>query len=295
MLHRIIGEDLQIISHLLDNLPLIKADPGQIEQVLMNLIINARDAILENQNPKAEKLIVIETSKERISESYAKENPDINAGDYVLISIKDTGKGMSQSTLNRIFDPFFTTKEQGKGTGLGLATVFGIVKQNEGNILVESKLGAGTIVKVYWPYTEWESEYVQDRKATEIKIGGNETILIVEDETNVREFAREALQNSGYKILEAKNGLEALEVLKDKAKEIDLIISDVVMPKMGGQELSEEVQKRYPDMKIIMMSGYTDSQIIRTGAESHSVNFIYKPFSIKTISKKVREILDRQV
>ncbi|MEJ2543517.1 MAG: response regulator [Calditrichaceae bacterium] len=294
MLHRIIGEDLQMISNLMDNLPPIKADPGQIEQVLMNLIINARDAILENQNQKTDKHIIIETSKTHISDSYASENPDINAGDYVIISIKDTGKGMSRSTLDRIFDPFFTTKEQGKGTGLGLATVFGIVKQNEGHILVDSKLGKGTTIKVYWPYTEWETETDEDRKRTDIKVGGNETILVVEDEVNVLEFAKEALQNSGYKVLEAKDGIEALKVLKNKSKEIDLIISDVVMPDMGGQELSEEVNKQYPDMKIIMMSGYTDSQIIRTGAESQSVNFIYKPFSIKTISKKVREILDRQ-
>ncbi len=293
MLHRIIGEDLQMISNLMDNLPPIKADPGQIEQVLMNIIINARDAILENRNQKAKKLIVIETSKAQISEKYAQENLDIQAGGYVIISVKDTGKGMHQSTIDRIFDPFFTTKEQGKGTGLGLATVFGIVKQNEGHILVESKLGKGTTIKVYWPFSEWEPESQEEGKMTDVKVGGNETILIVEDEENVLEFTKEALQNSGYNVLEAKDGIEALGVLKENSNNIDLVISDVVMPNMGGQELSEKVKEQYPELKIIMMSGYTDSQIIRSGAESQAVNFIYKPFSIKTISKKVREILDR--
>ena len=293
MLHRIIGEDLQMISNLMDNLPLIKADPGQIEQVLMNIIINARDAILDNQNQKSEKLIVIETSKAHISERTALENLDIKSGDYVIISVKDTGKGMHYSMIDRIFDPFFTTKEQGKGTGLGLATVFGIVKQNEGHIHVESKLGKGTTIKVYWPCSELESASQEEEKVTDVKVRGNETILIVEDEENVLAFTKEALRNSGYNVLEAKDGIEALEVLKKNSKNIDLIISDVVMPKMGGQELSEEVKKQYPDLKMIMMSGYTDSQIIRSGAESQSVNFIYKPFSIKTISKKVREILDK--
>ena len=294
MLHRIIGEDLQMVSNLMEDLHPIKADPGQIEQVLMNLIINARDAILDNKNQKEKKKIIIETSNARISENYAKENPDIRPGDYVLISIKDTGKGMSSSTMDRIFDPFFTTKEQGKGTGLGLATVFGIIKQNEGHIEVDSQLGEGTTVKIYWPFSEIESESVESAEVADIKTGGNETILIVEDEENVLEFAKEALQSSGYHVLEARDGIEALEILTKNSDNIDLIISDVVMPRMGGQELSEEVKKRYPGLKIIMMSGYTDSQIIRSGAESQSVNFLYKPFSIKIILKKVREILDRQ-
>ncbi|MEJ2052670.1 MAG: PAS domain S-box protein, partial [Calditrichaceae bacterium] len=293
MLHRIIGEDLQIISNLAQDLPSIKADPGQIEQVLMNLIINARDAILENPNQKAEKLIVIETSEAHISESYAKENLDTKAGDYILISIKDNGKGMDQATIDRIFDPFFTTKEQGKGTGLGLATVFGIVKQNEGHILVDSKPGKGTIIKVYWPYAELEEMPDEDETLSELKIGGSETILLVEDEENVLEFTKEALESSGYQVLEASNGLEALNILKQNSRKIDLIISDVVMPKMTGQELAEKVKKNYPDLKVILMSGYTDSQIIRSGTERQSVNFIYKPFSIKTISKKVRDVLDR--
>ena len=293
MLHRIIGEDLQIISNLMDDLPPIKADPGQIEQVLMNLIINARDAIVDNPNQKAEKLIVIETSKAHISESYARENLETRAGEYILISIKDTGKGMGPDTIDRIFDPFFTTKEQGKGTGLGLATVFGIVKQNNGHITVDSQLNSGTIIKVYWPYSEVEPLPEDDGAMSELRIGGNETILVVEDETNVLEFTKEALESSGYRVLEATNGLEALDILKKNSRKIDLIISDVVMPKMSGQELAEEVGKRYPDLKMIMMSGYTDSQIIRSGAESQSVNFIYKPFSIKTISKKVQEILGK--
>lgn len=293
MLHRIIGEDLQIISKLMDNLPSIKADPGQIEQVLMNLIINARDAILDNPNQKADKQIVIETNKTKISESFARDNLDTKPGDYVLISIQDNGKGMNRSTIDRIFDPFFTTKEHGKGTGLGLATVFGIVKQNEGHIEVNSKPGKGTIIKVYWPYSELEAISEDDGPMSKLRLGGNETILIVEDEENVRGFTREALESSGYKVLEATDGVDALSILKKNSKKIDLVISDVVMPKMGGQELAQEVRKLYPKLKIIMMSGYTDSQIIRDGTEAQSVNFIYKPFSIKSISKKVRDILEK--
>ena len=192
----------------------------------------------------------------------------------------------------RFLIPFLLQRRQGKGTGLGLATVFGIVKQNEGNILVDSIPGKGTAFKVYWPYSE--VELVADNQ-TDTKVNnviGKERVLIAEDDPKVRGFTKEALESFGYKVIEASNGIEALNSLKKNSKEINLLISDVIMPEMGGQELVEEVKQNYPDLKVILVSGYTDSQIIREGAREHSVNFIYKPFSIQTLMKKVREVLD---
>ena len=293
MLHRMIGEDIQMILDLDSKLPLIKADPGQIEQVLMNLLINARDAINDNPKVKGEKKIIIKTGKVFLDENDVMKHLETRMGPHVLISITDNGKGMDERTIDKIFDPFFTTKEQGKGTGLGLATLFGIVKQNEGNIIVDSKPGQGSTFKVYWPYNEDTQAAIDENAAGKLDISGEECILIVEDDPKVRNFAREALQSYGYRVIEADHGIEALDCLKKHSNEIDLLLSDVVMPEMGGQELAQEVKENYPRLKVILVSGYTDSQIIHNGTREHSINFLYKPFSIQSLLSKVREVLDQ--
>ena len=292
MLHRVIGEDIDIISNLTPDLPPIKADPGQIEQVLMNLIINARDAINDNTGSKNSKQISIETRKVLIDKDFINDQFEARLGPHILISISDTGKGIDKETLKYIFDPFFTTKEKGKGTGLGLATVFGIVKQNEGSIFVDTKPGKGTKFDVYWPYVSDELMPEEQAQSDSLESSGHELVLIVEDDIEVRNFTKQALESKGYGVIEATNGLEALDILETQDHKIDLIISDVVMPEMGGQELAEKIKQDYPDLRLILVSGYTDSQIIRDGTRERSVNFIYKPYSIETLVKRVRDVLD---
>ena len=294
MLNRMIGEDIQMILKLDPQLPLIKADPGQIEQVLMNLLINARDAINDNPKVKGEKTIIIETGKVFLDENDVIKYQETRMGPHVVIAITDNGKGMDERTIDKIFDPFFTTKEQGKGTGLGLATVFGIVKQNEGNIIVDSKPGHGSTFRIYWPYTEDMKVSDHENVMKKMNLSGKECILIVEDDPKVRSFAFEALQSHGYRVLEADHGIQALECLKERSGEIDLLLSDVVMPVMGGQELAEEVKENYPQLKVILVSGYTDSQIIHNGTREHAINFLYKPFSVQSLLRKVREVLDQE-
>jgi two-component system cell cycle sensor histidine kinase/response regulator CckA len=292
MLIRLIGEDIKIRTLLAQDLPPIKADPGQIEQIFMNLIINARDAIYENAEETFEKKITIETGALYLDENYVSFHPGSHVGLHVLIAVSDTGRGMTREVANRVFEPFFTTKKKDKGTGLGLSTVYGIVKQNNGCIYVYSEPDKGTTFKIYWPYAKGKPlTRVVDKVKDEV-LTGAETILIVEDDVKVKDFARDALKSFGYQILEAENGSEALKLLEETKPEIDLLIADMVMPEMGGKEVAERVKEMVPTVKVLFTSGYTDSHIVHKGDLEPGINFIQKPYSIHDLAQKVRTVLD---
>ncbi len=292
MLHRLIGEDINLKTILSENIAYIKADPGQIEQILVNLVINARDAINQKDSHTSDKKITIETKQVYLDFNYVVIRPEVMVGDYLQISVSDTGSGMNEEVLSKIFEPFYTTKSNGKGTGLGLSTVYGIVKQNLGNIYVYSEINKGSTLKIYWPTTDLEivSEYSEEPDKQ--LIWGDEKILFVEDDYEVRKFMSKALKSLKYDIIEASNGMEALEIVKRNNIKLDLLITDVIMPEMGGKELAEEIVKIVPGIKILFTSGYTDNHIVRSGRLDEGINFMQKPFSIKEISKKIRLILD---
>jgi PAS domain S-box-containing protein len=285
MLRRLIGEDIDLVSLLEPSLAQINADPGQIEQVLLNLVVNARDAM-----PRGGKL-TIETGYANLDESYVKSHPVAETGRYVMLAVSDTGSGMDATTQKRIFEPFFTTKEVGKGTGLGLATVYGIVKQSGGNIWVYSELGSGTTFKIYLPIAENLATLEAEITLVDTPQGRG-TILLVEDEELVRNLARDILTTNGYQVLTAANGAEALGVCSEQVGQIDLMITDVVMPLMGGRELAERISHLRPETKVLYMSGYTDDAIVRHGILEDSVSFIQKPFSFELLARKVREVLE---
>src|SRR5579864_8901178 len=285
MLRRILGEDVQLLTNLDPSLGGIKADPGQIEQVIMNLVVNARDAM-----PRGGKLI-IETANHDLGPRPASDRSGLKSGHYVLLSVSDTGSGMDDITKSRIFEPFFTTKPQGKGTGLGLSTVYGIVKQSEGYTWVDSELGKGTTFKIFLPRVEVQSESAVIAPIVQNK-GGSETVLVVEDEAGVRALVRQVLQSQGYRVLEANGGKEAIELCKSRPGEIQLLVTDVVLESMNGRELSEELLKARPAMKVIFMSGYTDDAVLHHGVQSHSTPFLQKPFSAGALTRLVRTVLD---
>jgi PAS domain S-box-containing protein len=286
MLQRLIGEDIQLSAKLTTDLKRVKADPGQIEQVLVNLIVNARDAM-----PQGGKL-TIETTNVELDREYASAHVGVNAGAYVVLAVSDTGAGMDEHVRKQIFEPFFTTKEKGKGTGLGLSTVYGIVKQSGGNIWVYSEKNHGTTFKVYLPalaFTAKSSEV----KAVESPIpGGSETVLLVEDEEVVRGLACQILEDAGYRVLVAKQGEEAIRLCLEHAREIHLLLTDVVMPGAGGKEVADRLGALRPGIKVLFMSGYTDEAIVHHGVLDSNVKFIQKPFSPAALAKKVREVLD---
>jgi len=285
MLVRLIGEDLELKAVLYPDLGSIKADCGQIEQVIMNLVVNARDAM-----PLGGKL-TIETKNVYLDHDYAR-HYTVNPGQYVMLAVSDTGTGMDDKTRERIFDPFFTTKEAGKGTGLGLSTVYGIVKQSGGNILVYSEVGRGTSFRIYLPRVEDvvrdQSHVVPLKKILE----GTETILLAEDEEAVRRMTREALGMFGYHVLEAANGREALLICEQHNKPIDLLITDVVMPEMSGPELSARLNRLHPETRVLYMSGYTESAIFQQEILDPYIAFLQKPFTPDVLALKVREVLD---
>ena len=288
MLERLIGEDVELETVLASGLRRVEADPGQMEQVIMNLVINARDAM-----PGGGKL-TIETVNVDLDEDYTKEHDvSLQPGPYVMLGVSDTGTGMDEETRSLIFEPFFTTKEVGKGTGLGLATVYGIVKQSGGYIWVYSEPGQGTTFKVYLPAVEGEALSREKEQTSYHDLTGSETILIVEDDDKVRNLACEILEPQGYSIIEAQNGIEALRVSEEHGDQIHLMIADVVMPKMGGRELAEHLRPLRPDMKVIYMSGYTDNAILRHGVLSPGIEFLQKPISAEALKRKVREVLDQ--
>jgi PAS domain S-box-containing protein len=288
MLRRLIGEDIDLLTVLEPSLGQIKADPGQIEQVILNLAVNARDAM-----PQGGK-ITIETRNVHLDNEYARKHTLIRGGHYVMLVISDTGTGMDSDTQARIFEPFFTTKSQGKGTGLGLSTVYGIVKQSEGNIWVYSEIGKGTSFKVYLPRVD---EVVQSDAAPESLAGlpqGQETVLLTEDEEPVRRLIRTILEMNGYQVLEATNGDEALSTYSEHKGRLDLIVTDVVMPNMSGPELARTLELLSPGIKVLYLSGYTDDAIVRHGLLDQKMAFLQKPFTPDALLRKVREVLDRK-
>ncbi len=292
MLIRLIGEDIKIRTVLAQDLPPIKADPGQIEQIFMNLIINARDAIYENAEETFEKKITIETGAFYLDEDYVSFHPGSHVGLHVLIAVSDTGRGMTREVANRVFEPFFTTKKKDKGTGLGLSTVYGIVKQNNGCIYVYSEPDKGTTFKIYWPYAKGKPSAKVVKKVKDEVLTGTESILIVEDDDKVKDFARDALKSFGYQVLEAGDGSEALRLLQEKKPKVALLIADMVMPEMGGKEVAERVKEMVPTVKVLFTSGYTDSHIVHKGDLEPGINFIQKPYSIHDLAQKVRTVLD---
>jgi PAS domain S-box-containing protein len=288
MLRRLIGEDIELVTSLTADMAQINADPGQLEQVLMNLVVNARDAMPNGGR------ITVETTIVEVDRAYAEQHVAVQPGSYVMLAVSDNGSGMDPETMKHIFEPFYTTKDQGKGTGLGLSTVYGIVKQSGGNIWFYSEPGHGTVFKIFLPRVVNAQQPLSPDSDAEYPIakGGTETILVVEDEPQIRQMACEVLSECGYKLLVAANGVEALRILKEESAAIDLILTDVVMPEMNGRELAEHVAVARPAAKILYMSGYTNDAIVRHGVLDSGTWFVQKPFSPDALARKIREVLD---
>ncbi|MHB8417918.1 MAG: hybrid sensor histidine kinase/response regulator [Myxococcales bacterium] len=284
MIGRLIGDDVELAVRPCPDLGSVRADPGQIEQVLMNLAVNARDAM-----PKGGKL-TLETANVELGEDYAREHLGVEPGPYVLLAVSDTGTGMDKATQARIFEPFFTTKEKGKGTGLGLSTVFGIVKQSKGHVSVYSEPGKGTTFKVYFPRSDGAATPIAPQAEKATLLTGTETILLVEDDEQSRRVLLSLLQSLGYRVLVAKNGREAQRISEEQAAGIDLLLTDVVMPELGGPELIERLSPGRPGMKVLCMSGYAD-QAVMNGILAAGLPFIQKPLTLDNLAHKVREVL----
>jgi PAS domain S-box-containing protein len=285
MLRRLIGEDIDLAWRPFPSPCPIRLDPSQLDQILANLCVNARDAI------SGAGKVVIETGHIAFDEDFCSHNPDFSPGEYVFLSISDNGCGMSRETMEKIFDPFFTTKEMGKGTGLGMATVYGIVKQNNGFIHVHSKLGSGAAFKIYLPTHKGEDERSQKSLIPEPTMRGSETILLVEDEPANLEMATSMLEELGYRVIPAAAPGDSLILATQHAGAIDLLVTDVVMPEMNGRDLAGRLHELYPGMKQLFMSGYTADVIAKSGILEADVHFIQKPFSMKELSGKIREAL----
>jgi two-component system, cell cycle sensor histidine kinase and response regulator CckA len=285
MLQRILGADIDLLLACSPSLGRVRADPGSIEQVVMNLVVNARDAM-----PTGGKL-TMETANVMIDDENAREHFGTKPGPHVMLAVSDTGIGMDRTTQARIFEPFFTTKEKGKGTGLGLSTVFGIVQQSGGSIWVYSEPGRGSSFKVYLPRIDEAVEEVQAVQRPSL-LRGTETVLLVEDDEQVRAVARGILRRHGYRVLEARNGGEAMLLCESHAQDIHLLISDVVMPHMSGPELARRLAQARPAMKVICMSGFTDDSVVRHGIMDSDIAYLQKPITPETLTRKVREVLD---
>jgi PAS domain S-box-containing protein len=285
MLKRLIGEDIELRTVLDRDTGTVKADPGQIEQVIMNLVVNARDAM-----PAGGKL-TIETKNIDLGDDISHQPGAVDPGQYVMLGISDTGIGMDEETQAHIFEPFFTSKEAGKGTGLGLSTVYGIVKQSDGSIRVYSEQGRGTTFKVYLPRVAENAQVYKRTPDVEENLRGTEIILLAEDEDIVRKLARQVLEMFGYQVLEAPNGGAALLICERHEGPIDLLITDVVMPEMSGTELTDRLIRLRPDLKVLYMSGYTDNAVIHRGVLDEGTNFLQKPFTPGALARRVREVL----
>ena len=290
MLPRLVGEDIQLTFIGAPNLGKVKVDPIQIEQVVMNLAANARDAMAHGGK------LIIETMNLKIDADYVTSHPMVAAGDYVLVIVSDSGQGIPPEHLANIFEPFYTTKEEGLGTGLGLATVYGIMKQSGGFIWVYSEIGLGTTFKIYLPQAPLAVEKVLlIVPATQAPMTGNETLLLVEDEAAVRQSTREFLSMNGYNVLEAKNGEEALAIVRNYAQAIDLMITDVVMPQIGGARLAEQMAIERPQTKVLFVSGYAENTLLRQGIFDVAHRFLQKPFTLRAMASKIREILSSKI
>jgi two-component system cell cycle sensor histidine kinase/response regulator CckA len=286
MLRRVLGEDIRLVATLERGLDSVHADPGQIEQVIMNLAVNARDAM-----PNGGQLL-IETANIELDDAYAQKQRAVVPGRYVMLAVSDTGHGMDQETQERIFEPFFTTKPKGEGTGLGLSTVLGIVQQSGGNIWLYSEVGKGTTFKVYFPRIAAKPDPPLQRSQAKLATG-SETILVVEDEDGVRLLILSVLKRAGYKVLEARGGNEALSLCESHQGSIHLVLTDTVMPQMSGRELISRLTGFRPESKYLFMSGYTDKAIVQHGAFDPQTPFLQKPFTPAALAAKVRETLDK--
>ena len=284
LLTRLLGEDVSLTTTLAAALGAVKVDPGQLEQIIMNLAVNARDAM-----PRGGRLS-IETANVEMDESYVHGHPLARPGHYVMLAVSDTGTGMDAATQARIFEPFFTTKEAGKGTGLGLATVYGIVRQSSGFIWVYSEPGHGTSFKIYLPRVD-EPVSPAGAPAPQV-VGGSETVLVVEDVAAVRAVTRQMLERQGYCVLEAANGATALSLARQHQSAIHLLVTDVVMPEVSGRELADQLVQLRPDMRVLFMSGYTDDAVVRHGILQEGIAYLQKPFTPDTLARKVRAVLD---
>jgi signal transduction histidine kinase/CheY-like chemotaxis protein len=287
MLRRLIGEDIDLSWKPGKNLWPVKVDPAQIDQIMANLAINARDAI------DGVGKLIIETGKDTFDDSYCAAHPEFVPGDFVFLKVRDDGCGMDKETQKKLFEPFFTTKEVGKGTGLGLATVYGIVKQYGGFINVSSELNLGTTFWIYLPRHRAVEGPVQTENADAFEAHGSETILLVEDETTILNVIPIMLESMGYTVLTAATPGEAMDVAREHSQDIHLVLTDVVMPEMNGLDLAGKLLSLYPNLKCLFMSGYTDDVIAHHGILADRVNFIQKPFSKQVLSMQVRKILDK--
>jgi PAS domain S-box-containing protein len=285
LLRPLIGENIELSTRLAPELGRTRADAGQIEQVIMNLVVNSKDAM-----PTGGK-ITIQTANVDLDDDLRRECGYIRPGSYIMLSVSDNGHGMDEETQSRVFEPFFTTKEKGKGTGLGLSTVYGIVKQSGGYVLTQSALGQGATFRIYLPRVEDAAEPVGPLPVSVIESGGSETILLVEDEESVRQLVRETLESKGYKILEAENGADALQLASQQASPIHMLITDVVMPGMSGRELATQLCAAWPKTKVLYLSGYTEDAIVHEGVLEAGTSFLQKPFTLQVLSRKVRDIL----
>jgi two-component system cell cycle sensor histidine kinase/response regulator CckA len=285
MLSRLIGDDVEVVSVLCSDLGTIKVDPTQIEQVLMNLAVNARDAMPEGGK------ITIETANVEIDETYARQHPSAKPGPYVMLAMSDTGFGIDKEIQSRIFEPFFSTKEAGKGTGLGLSTVFGIVKQSAGSIGVYSELGHGTTFKIYFPRYEEAPVVIQEEKAEPLR-GGSETLLLVDDAAPLRELTRQLLEDCGYTVLDSGNPAEAIRIAGQHNGPLPLVITDVIMPGLSGPALAKRLTAARPETRVLYTSGYADDAVVKHGMIGPNCAFLEKPFTRDDLVRKVRDLLD---
>lgn len=288
MLHRIIGEDIELSTRLLPELGLIRADPGQLDQVILNLCVNARDAM-----PNGGQL-VLETQNVSRDADYSETHPNIVPGDFVVLSVTDTGTGMDAETQRRIFEPFFTTKEVGKGTGLGLATVYGIVQQSNGQIRVSSSLGQGSVFRTYFPRLRVGPSDKNGQSPTAAAPVSGGTILVVEDYAAVRQVASRILRERGYTVLEARYAADARALCVEHGASIDLLLTDVIMPECTGPQLAKELTEQYPRMRVLYMSGYPGGAADRAGALAAGAAYIEKQFSPDALAEKIRAALNEE-
>ncbi len=285
LLRRLVGAQTRFVTELAPAVGRIHADQGQLEQVLMNLTINARDAMERGGT------LSIATSDCTVTPEFARQHRGLVPGEYVVLQVSDTGVGMDAHVVEHLFEPFFTTKRRGQGTGLGLATVYGIIKQSGGYVAVDTQVGKGTIFRIYLPHTHLEQSPVEVRRRSR-SARGSETILLVEDQPEVRAIARTILSRQGYRIIEADSGVAALDFVKSQDEPIDMLLTDVIMPILGGQDLAREVLALRPGVRVLFASGYTDDVLVQQGVLQQGAEWIQKPFTKESLSQKVRWVLD---